>query len=416
MAIEYAANHGNSTIHSDYSRWRAHVNRPCIRRDPHSPLWNGHDRHVPVSFLHWAARHGRALTAEAAIKAAFQVAPRYLDAKDSFGYTPLALAAKNGHTEVLQMLLQAGCYVDAPISGFILNIDNHTVTRSLHSPTQSFQGHRFTPLTLAIASRQQATATVLARHSGNPDETYPQLAYPPLHMAAAFGMPEVARILLSQGCSALNTYLGDNDSQPLHYAATWENNQETIDLLTDHGASVHATYLNHQSPLLRAFNLGNVHTTAHMISKSDNVGKWVERILSEVDSIDDYLPITRATIELLNKHGEFKRIQQELRRTLVWYDDKSSTVQFLVDFLASKLNRAKLRDGQGYLHWALQQPQAVAFIIEFVLTEAEEQLDVNGTDEDGFTPLDYAEYYGHDKIASRLRQDYGAKRGEEMES
>lgn len=36
------------------------------------------------------------------------------NAHDSSGYTPLIIAARHGHTDVLQALIQAGCNVNKP--------------------------------------------------------------------------------------------------------------------------------------------------------------------------------------------------------------------------------------------------------------------------------------------------------------
>ncbi|KAI1412778.1 ankyrin [Hypoxylon sp. FL1857] len=422
MAIEHAACRGTYNNSEDDPRWIKHLNRPCMRRDQRSPLIPV-DEDGPVSALHWAANCGHVSVAKAAIKAALRVAPKYLDAKDPLCFTPLALAAKNGNIEVLHELINAGCFIHAPIYGF--GLDYHD--RSLRFPEQYFYPPQtLTPLTLATFLRQEATAIVLAQHTIDPDETYMRSAHPPLHMAAMSGMPRVVSLLLSQGCSVSHVLDDFESLQPLHCAAAdWENNHDVIDILIDHGASVHdKSFLSHiidekndfsKTAIHRAIHYGNWNNAAHLISKAENVGDWVENTFSYVDQIDNHLPITQELTKLLNKYGAFGRIQDALQRALVWYDGNPKTVQFLANFLAVKLNRAHLREGQGYLHWALEQPGAIWYTIDFVLTEAQCQIDVNARDANGCTPLDYAERHGHDKIARLLQGRYGARRGDEAE-
>ncbi|KAI1207821.1 uncharacterized protein F4807DRAFT_462266 [Annulohypoxylon truncatum] len=78
------------------------LKRPCISQPQ-------------ISALHWTSRYENIELANDVIKAALKISSGYLDSKDSFSQTPLALAAEKGRAEIVHELLDAGCYSDAPI-------------------------------------------------------------------------------------------------------------------------------------------------------------------------------------------------------------------------------------------------------------------------------------------------------------
>ena len=114
-----------------------------------------------------------------------------VNAKDTFGWTPLHQAAWEGHTDVVPLLPAAGAEVDA---------------------------------------KNESGST-------------------PLHLAAAQGHTDVARLLLAAGADvdAKNT----NGSTPLHRAA-YQGHTEAVRLLPEAGADVDAKDKDGLTPLHRA--------------------------------------------------------------------------------------------------------------------------------------------------------------------
>ncbi|KAI1456256.1 ankyrin [Annulohypoxylon moriforme] len=358
------------------------LDRPCIPQPR-------------ISVLHWAASQGNIGLARASIKAALQINPAYLDSRDSFHNTPLALAATNGHVEVVNELVNAGCYVEAPIFGYTSHARRQELDHFIeHTVTSPFT--YFTPLTLAIAAHQDSIAAILAQNIQSTDHQ---------SFAAVCGMPEVIKILISKGYQASRPIHQHSYTTPLHYAVIRENNFEVIDVLMSHGASIHDESRPDEwlTPLHKAVEL----------KSSNDTSEWIEKTIRDLLEDDDWLPAVEAAVRLLNEHGAFIRIQQLLRYAMMSYEFNPETTEFFVNFLGSKLNQKHLQKGQGYLHWALEQEHILPYLIDFVLTEAQGQLDVNAKDASGLTPLDYAERRGDKKVIGMLER-FGARRGDDI--
>jgi ankyrin repeat protein len=73
-----------------------------------------------------------------------------------------------------------------------------------------------------------------------------------LHLAAAFGTPAAAAVLLDAGASVDAFSRNPQQNQPLHAALALGKNPETIELLLDHGAPVNATQAGGFTPLFSA--------------------------------------------------------------------------------------------------------------------------------------------------------------------
>lgn len=132
-----------------------------------------------------------------------------IDAKDD-GEMPLHIAAENGFTAIVQLLLDYGA--DVNVQSSIKMTPLHKAARNGHLETAKFL------LELGAAVNQQDSEGMA-----------------PLHFAAIFGRLEMIQLLLQYGAD-INKQDRFGDT-PLHSTIFWGGCAETVQFLLEHGAS-----------------------------------------------------------------------------------------------------------------------------------------------------------------------------------
>ncbi|KAI1468306.1 ankyrin repeat-containing domain protein [Daldinia caldariorum] len=325
----------------------------------------------------------------------------------------------------MQELINAGCLIDVPIADICLTESD--LWQSL------YDWCALAPLTLAIALGQEAAATLLAQHVVYRPDIYKRDRdinkgiYPPLHIAAAARMSGVVRNLLSNGHDPGDSIyyppatlpLEPIALTPLHYAATSEDNAETINVLLRHGASLN-THIRSQfrrPPQLAIYGgcpRNALHLISHHLASGDN-SRWPQSGLRRTADNDGMLAVTEALVKVLNARGDFKGIEAAFLTSCKGMSRSSKTKMFLARFLASELNQGYLGGGgRGYFHWICQRPKVDLEFVSFILENKHDAFDINAKDDNGNTALDYAERRGHDDVAYLLRELHFARRGDEV--
>ncbi|KAI0848781.1 ankyrin repeat-containing domain protein [Daldinia vernicosa] len=369
------------------------------------------------SVLHWAASHGFVEVAKDVIKMSSKLFPEYLNVKDAQDQTPLSYAATGGHVEIIQELIDAGCLVDAGVWGRFLGLDN-----SPRPHQRSFKNYIATPLTMALDSRQEAAAIILARYTPYRKDIYTNSGLDvcvPLDRSAMRRMPRVVKILLSNGHEGLVRTPFDGGLPPIYCAIRMDNNTETIDILYAHDvSSFPRDATQHLTPLVCAILWRSYNNAMHIVKKyvlSGEYGSWAREALRIAANFNGgMLAVAEVLTGFLNAQGDFKGIEAAFFRSSkkLWRTPEMN--KFLAQTLAVGLDKTHLGDGQGYLHWACQQPDVDIEAFQSVLENKHYPLDVNAKDANGYTPLDYSEQRGHENVTRLLREVYSAKRGDEV--
>jgi ankyrin repeat protein len=154
--------------------------------------------------LHLAAWQGHTALVQTLLNAGAEV-----DAKDQFDRTALHVALRGGHTELAQILLNAGAEVDAK------------------------DKYGFTPLHLAANEGHTALAQTLL-NAGAEVDAKDKYGFTPLQEAARVGHLKLAERLLNAGA---DVKAENNDGKtPLYYALLYNHNT-IADLLRQRGAA-----------------------------------------------------------------------------------------------------------------------------------------------------------------------------------
>ncbi|KAI1136424.1 ankyrin repeat-containing domain protein [Hypoxylon sp. FL0543] len=351
--------------------------------------------------LHCAAAHGLLGMAKSIIKTALRLNPEYLDIQDADGRTALSLAAEKGHVEIIRELLDAGAFADPPS---LFEGENLYTGRSEHV---------FIPINYAIYHGHEDAAMLLARHTEYARDARALHVYPPINLAVIKRMPNVVKGLLSRKIMDMGP--GGNHAPLFLAAVSSDHNYEMIDMLLQNGAVVDSWML-HTTVMANAVRWGCNGNALHLLGRENpnNTGRWISRTLEDILNKDSALPVIKVLVERLNKHGHFKILHYALQASIPggrqYRYCKPPTTKFLLRFMATRLNKDYLREGQTYLHWLLQQREVYECELDLFSCEARDEFDINATDAEGYTPLDYAISYRHKKAAQLLRS-HGAVLG-----
>lgn len=159
-----------------------------------------------------------------------------LDNRDApMGQTALMHAAKNGHIDVIRVLLSAGASVSA---------------RDKAVPTFPEVAHGHQPLHYAVRNKNVAVAKVLLDAGADPNGLSSH-AEPPLNVAIQHGNVEVVKFLLTRGAK-LNLYVKNKGCFPPLCTAASAKQIEIFNELLKAGADVNAVNPLSQTPVICA--------------------------------------------------------------------------------------------------------------------------------------------------------------------
>ncbi|KAL5331136.1 hypothetical protein ACEPPN_000665 [Leptodophora sp. 'Broadleaf-Isolate-01'] len=268
-----------------------------------------------------------------------------LEAKDSFGRTPLSRAAENGHEAVVRLLLEQGAELEAKDSRF-----------------------KLTPLSRAAGNGHEAVVRLLLEQ-GAELETKDSFGRTPLSRAAEKGHEAVVRLLLEQGAE-LETKDSRFKLTPLSWAA--ENGHEAVvRLLLEQGAELETKDSFGRTPLSLAAEKGH---------------EAVVRLLLEQGA------------ELETKDSRFKLTP------LSWAakNGKEAVVRLLLE-QGAEFETKHFKLGLTPLLWAAKNGHEA--VVRLLLEQGAE---LETKDSFGRTPLSRAAQRGHEAVV-RLLLEQGAE-------
>jgi cytohesin len=358
--------------------------------------------------------------------------------KDERNDTPLHLAAVNGHTEVVRLLLDSGVPVwigdneessaldVASVSGHV-DVVELLIARGANVRRHDLNG--MTALHFASYNGRTEVARILIEHGA--DVAYQtRNGSTPLHGAAFDGSIPVIELLLGHGAdvNARNGAL----YTPILSAAAGTAGPDAVGLLVEHGADVHDRNNHGETALLMAARAGKRDVVAVLLENGVSVRAFNDgghetalHAAAQGGSVD--------VVELLVEHGADVNAAGGFGWTaLGWAALRGNTEAAAVLIREGADVDARNREGMTPLMWAFHNGHAdvMALLLEngadvdardenwgrtilhgAALRGSEETValivdhgaSVDAADATGATPLHYAGRYGHRAVADLLR-------------
>ncbi|CAG9999075.1 unnamed protein product [Clonostachys byssicola] len=167
------------------------------------------------------------------------IAEAEIDAKTNSRWTPLWIAAAQGHEAVARLLIGYGATIDADSNGktplFAAASEGHEAVAKVlieHGATIDADSNGKTPLFAAASEGHEAVVRLLIEHGATINTR--GLTWPPVVGAAEKGHEALVRLLIEHGAN-INADL--IDKTPL-FAAASEGHEAVVRLLIDHGATI----------------------------------------------------------------------------------------------------------------------------------------------------------------------------------
>jgi ankyrin repeat protein len=332
--------------------------------------------------------------------------PNYASNVD--GDTPLQLATKNNHADIVLKLIQAGA--DVNFAGRRNNTPLHIAAQNGYTEivlkliqaganVNLADTWKNTPLHLAAENGHTETVEALIDKGANPYAT-DQNRNTPLHKAAKKGHTETVEALIDKGANPNAT--DQNGNTPLHKAAK-KGHTETVAACIENGAKANVTNRHGNTPLHFAANT-NVLSTSLKITQAiiqerlDYLNSTSVKT-TEVRDSQAHIPIIAQyaqTIEKLIEAGAKIHVTNDHGETPLHEAAKgkynATLVSVLIDLKADP--DAKDRNGHTPLHLAAQKGHT-----ETVAALIENGANRDDSDEYGNTPLHFAAQAGHTKTA-----------------
>ena len=261
--------HVNATIGLNKSPLVAALRNRCIQV---AALLHLHGAVLPIG------HNGRTLLHAASADGLVDVAQWLLDIgadanaqADSRG-TPLYIAAMNGHSEIVRILLGHGADVNLKAAAMENYTPLHKASSGGHlnvvqlliehgADVHARDKNQLTPLLYA----KNAETMQLLIKNGADVRAQDESQSTPLHLASSRVNAAIVQLLIENGADVRAR--DESRSSPLHYA----QNGETVQLLIKHGADVHAQDERQSTPLHLASSRANAETVQLLIKNGADV-------------------------------------------------------------------------------------------------------------------------------------------------
>ncbi|RKL08731.1 hypothetical protein BFJ70_g16744 [Fusarium oxysporum] len=326
-----------------------------------------------TSLIHIMSRYGVAGALWAILKKADQIGIN-INAKDSNGRTPLALAAAAGHEAIVRLLLDWGAHIEAvdkegrtPLSMAIEQGHEAIVQLLLDQGAyiEAADKGGQTPLWWAAWKGHEAIVRLLLDRGAYIEATDKHYRRTPLSMAVEEGHEAVVQLLLDRG--AYTEAADKGGRTPLWWAA-WKGHEAVVRLLLDRGAYIEAADQWGSTPLWRAAAVGH-----------------------------------EAVVRLLLDRGAYIEAADKEGRTLLWWaawKGHEAVVQLLLDRGAY----TEAADQWGSMPLWRAATAGHEAIVRLLLDRGAY---IEAADQWGSTPLWRAAAVGHEAVV-RLLLDRGA--------
>ncbi|KAK4121670.1 ankyrin [Parathielavia appendiculata] len=296
--------------------------------------------------------------------------------------TALHLAAKSGHREIVEWLLDNGADIDAPSFRVC---DCQTLKSARHPSRRLPEWPRWHALHTAMCNQERAVAELLIFRGASLDlDASPGHNHTALHSAAAHGLVPIIKLLALNNINLDVNQRDAWDNTALHYVAEiWSPRdsadiRDTITKLLALGADIEAHNDVGHTPLLNACFRGNYAVAHRLVSIGANPDPH-----RHIPNFRDYRPLYYCMLprseffdmdEAPVKHDEFEGNRVTLIKALV---DAGADVNARFD------KRGHRSLTPLMLACELAEPRAVAVLVQC-------GAEINAQDRNGRTALCYA--------------------------
>ncbi|EAQ88334.1 hypothetical protein CHGG_04953 [Chaetomium globosum CBS 148.51] len=280
--------------------------------------------------------------------------------------TPLHLAAKNGHREIVEWLLDNGADIDAPSYRVC---DCQSLKSGRHPSRRLSEWPRWRALHTAMCSQERTVAELLIHRGASLElDIKPEHRHTALHSAAAHGLIPVIKLL------ALN----DLNLNKSGARATLRDIRDTITKLLALGADLEAHNDNGYTPLLNACFRGKYAVAHRLVSIGANPDPH-----RHIPNFRDYRPLYYCMLQ----RSEFFDMDDAPVKHDEFEGNRVTLIKALVDGGADVNAKFDKRSHRGVtplmLACELAEPRAVAALVQC-------GAEINAQDRNGRTPLCYA--------------------------
>ena len=272
-----------------------------------------------------------------------------VNCRSDAGITPLLMAARHKHENIVRMLLEQGADPDARDVYGLTTLHRLTVGQEIpisetlidlllrdRPPLDVPSNTGNTPLITACLSGEYLLATKLVSRGAKLCASNSSDPFTPLHAAAHNGSAKIVSLLFANGAE-----LEVKDKEgwtPLHYASAYSESVDTVEQLLLAGAEKEATNNLNSTPLHTAAYRGRLACVAHLLKSSVNVDVVNKRGATALHAAvwNGHLE----TVEALLDHGA--------NPTIRFHSDKPSAMFIRDDVTPTqkKAIRALLKDAE----------------------------------------------------------------------
>ncbi len=218
----------------------------------------------------------------------------YIHERDYLGDTPLIAAIAFGNLELVRFLLKHRADPNVEVD------DGYTC------------------ILTAIESDADESTEIVAEliRAGADIHAVGTNGWTPLHMAAARGQVEKARLLINAGADVNRTKVIDASETPLMEAA-YTGQPATVRLLLEHGADPSKRdTINNRTPLEIAQYVANG-PDPHVVNflKNENIQVDVDELFGDTDLPSDQIELMKQTVKEIDMTQQYVDTSHELVRT-----------------------------------------------------------------------------------------------------